>query len=133
MQVGRALAALSLLADAVEPSGALVFAALDQAASEMNSETERHDPLASYHVERIFEALRRRSDVDTTDLARREFTWFPLLAGPGRQQRDLALFEIMARDPADFVALPQIVFKPASSERQEVDDTVRLDGGPPIT
>jgi len=121
LEVGRALAALSLLDDATEPSAVLVFTALDQAVAEANSSSGLDDSLTTYHVERVFEALRKRTDVDRTELARREFAWFPLLAGPGRPQRDLALFEIMARDPTDFVAFLKMVFRAKSAEHETAE------------
>ena len=119
LEVGRAMAALSLLDDATEPSTVLVFTALDQAVAEANSNAGLSDPLVTYHVERIFDALRKRTDVDRTELARREFAWFPLLAGPGRPRRDLALFDIMARDPTDFVAFLKTVFRAKSTEHED--------------
>ena len=124
IQVGRASASLTLLENAEAPSPALVFETLDRTVSELNSGAMENSSMFAHYVERVFDRLRARVDVDKKELARREFAFLPLLTGPGRPRRDLAIFNLMASDPTDFIAFLAIVYRSSSApadDDQEVD------------
>ena len=125
LRVGRASAALIMLDEAGQFDPGLAFHALDRTLAELASGAAADYSMLAYHAERVFDVLRARAEVDRVDLARREYAWLPLLAGPGQPRRNLALFELIATNPADFVAFLRIVFRAASASppvEGEVDD-----------
>jgi hypothetical protein len=125
LQAGRAAAALLAQERCLPTSSNLTFKVLDAAISELNTLGGAVDPSFIYAVERIFERLRARADVDRADIARREFAYLPLLTSAGKPKQPLVLFDAMARNPEFFVSLVNSVFFPASGERPELNEMLR--------
>ena len=122
LDVGRPYEALITLVAARGPSASLVFEALDELLGVLNAGPVGDDTMVHYHIEQACDALRARADVNRYELARREFSYLPLLTGPGRHNQDLALFGIMARDPTLFVESLKLVFRASSQEPDAVGE-----------
>lgn len=124
LEAGRPAAAVTMLDQArntVPP--ALAFEALDAMVAALNAGGGRDAEalMVPHRLERLFEALGERADVDPVELARRELTWLPVLVPAGRSARPLALFGLLAREPALFSSLVEAVFRPASAPVTSVD------------
>lgn len=119
VQAGQAVAALLAAERAAGLSSDLVLAALDAAIPEINEASERLSGSVLYSIERVFEGLLKRPDVNRRELAKREFAYLPVLSQGGRSRKPLALFEAMATDASLFVSLLTLVFHPASGEHVE--------------
>jgi hypothetical protein len=115
LEVGKPMSALSAISDGKHLDPSLTFDILDQAARALNEDYSDSIAMTQRSVERIFKTLRSQQDVDINSLARREFTYLPLLAGPGRRHQNLALFDIMASDPTNFVEAIKLAFRPESA------------------
>jgi hypothetical protein len=125
LEVGRAIPALLAQERSLPTSADLTFEALDGAITEINAFSESIGGSFLYAVERIFERLRARADVDRADIARREFAYLPLLTSAGKAKQRLVLFETMAGKPELFVSLISTVFFPASGERPQPSEALR--------
>lgn len=94
---------------------------LDQALEELNEgKTSRVVGDVSYWIEKLFDMLRGRNDVDKASLARREYKYLPLLTRHF-EKKDLTLHEFLATDPDFFVEVLCDLYKPAS-RNQENDE-----------
>jgi hypothetical protein len=119
LKAGRAAAALVVIKNAKAVPADLAFAALDAAVAEINAAEGAIGGSFLYTVERVFEGLADRGDVDPEALATREFAYLPVLTGTGRKKKPLALFRLIAGNPGLFASLISAVFFPAFGERAE--------------
>ena len=115
LAVGRSLVGLACLwndTDRLAPD--LVFAMLDGSLAELSASTLNSN--LAYEIEIVFDKLASRTDVDPSELARREYAYLWLLKHRGRT---LTLHSIMAKDPRLFVSVLCDVFKPESGDESE--------------
>lgn len=70
----------------------------------------------------IFDWLRSQPDVEVEALARREFALLPILTNHGMDGVELSLHQLMRVQPAFFVDAICLVYKPANSEREPIED-----------
>jgi hypothetical protein len=120
LKAGRALAAVQALGDATKAlSGELVFRILDVAVTEIAEAQSQIDTNLAFEIGQIFDNLAARDDISETDLARREYTYLPLLE---HRSNTLTLHRLMLKDPEFFVAVLCDVFKPGSGEMEEPTD-----------
>jgi hypothetical protein len=117
LRVDRALAALQALAEATStlPSE-LVFQMLDGAIEEIAAREGALVGNLGYEIGLVFDHLAARTDISQTDLARREYSYLPLLK---HRVSTLALHRLMSKDPVFFVSVLCDVFKPASGDTEE--------------
>jgi hypothetical protein len=66
----------------------------------------------------LFDLLRGRSGVDLAELARREYAYLPLLTR-SFEKRELALHNILSREPRFFVDVICDLYKPHSAEQEK--------------
>jgi hypothetical protein len=125
LQVGRAIVALLAQESGLPISPVLTLKALDEAIPEINAAGDSVGPSLVYAVEQVFERLRARPDVDSAEVAKREFAYLSVLTSAGKPKQRLVLFETMALDPELFVSLIVTVFFPASGERSEPNEALR--------
>jgi hypothetical protein len=126
ISVGRALDAIGLSDDcSKELESALLLKILDKALLEIDSSSRSLQGL-DYHIEQILSTLKIRNDISRTEVARREYSYLPLLVHYG-ERKDLVLHEILASDPSFFVEVLCDVYKPASGKPEEnLDENRRL-------
>lgn len=126
ISVGRALDAIGLADDcSKELESDLLLDVLDKALLEINSSSKPFQGI-DYHVEQILTTLKSRTDISRAEVARREYSYLPLLVSYG-ECKDLVLHEILASDPSFFVEVLCDVYKPASGEPEEsLDENRRL-------
>lgn len=118
ISVGRALEAIGLSDDcSKELESVLLLNVLDNALLEIDSSAK---PLQGidYHIEQILTMLKSRTDISREDVARREYSYLPLLVRYG-VRKDLVLHDIFASDPNFFVEVLCDVYKPATGEPEE--------------
>jgi len=119
---GRALDALAAFGEEdIRLPAPVVFRVLDAAMNELRVEAaQRRAEDVGYWVGQIFESLGERSDVDETEVARREYAWLPALQDQGGPR---VLDRILARDAALFVEVLADVFR-AEDADPEMEPTV---------
>jgi hypothetical protein len=125
LAVGRPYQALTTLAEDARPEATLVFQALDDTLSALNTGPLDDPTMLSFHLEKVFDGLRGRDDVNLSDLAKREFAYLPLLSRAREGYGDLAIFHLMAADPTMFVDTVKVVFRGASEEPRELTQAER--------
>ena len=74
-----------------------------------------------WDVQQFFAELERRPDATLTDIASREYRYFPLLKGefPSDRNSPLAIERYMSENPAFYVQILCDVFRPASERGQD--------------
>ena len=117
MQHDRLLAAIDLLASYADPNTTrvsvdLALAALDALVNLPAAHQESHR-LSDYELERLLDYARVAPDVDEDRLARLEWA---LLPARGHRPSSPALERRLARDPAFFVEIISICYKPKDGE-----------------
>lgn len=113
--VGRAVAALETFA--LRRSNLqvpLIFALLDAALPELASGAIRPSGNFGFELESIFDELEKREDVDRAEIARREYSYLPLL---DHHDRKLVLHAFLAQEPKLFVDILSDVYKSASDPK----------------
>lgn len=116
LDAGRAGDALDVLHECVDRLPIeLVFQLLDAAIEELGSGT-KPTGMFLHHVTEIFDAITKRPDVPTIEIAKREYAYLPLFS---RREKTLTLHKLMAEDPEFFVSVLCDVFKPRSGEPNE--------------
>jgi hypothetical protein len=117
MSFGRASAAIEALHMRIgELPVSLMFKLLDALIPELNRGKTVVHTMLIYHLENIFESLRKRDDAGDDDMARREYAYLPLLE---HRNKPLILHRIMAQSPELYVSVVCDVFKSASGEQEE--------------
>lgn len=76
--------------------------------------------LDGYYVEELFKQLRARNDVPRTELARWEYSYFPLLE---YRDAELVIFDLMANDPEFYVSILSDVFVEDGTNPDEQETT----------
>jgi hypothetical protein len=117
---GRAvdiLAFASHYAGGLKPS--LLFRLLDQALDELNKGKKPFSNFG-YHIEKVFDKLRAREDVDESELARKEYLYLPLLT-TSFEAKDLTLHKIIAKDPKFFIDVICDLYKGKSGPTKELE------------
>lgn len=66
----------------------------------------------------VFDWLRKQSDVEVQDLARREYALLPLLTSHGIDESDLSLHQLLREQPEFFAEVVCDLYKPATGERE---------------
>ena len=116
----HALATLSDNGSITDPI--LAFRTLEDLPRRLNAGEVDDGGMLGYRVERLFSALRALPDVDRAALARLEFTYLPILTGPGQKGQPLVLFNIMAEEPSNFVEAIKLVFRAKGVETGVVQE-----------
>jgi hypothetical protein len=121
LAVGRSLTGLACLWDDTDRLPVnLVFALLDASLAELSASTLNSN--LAYEIEIVFDKLAARTDVDSSELARREYAYLWLLK---HRRRTLTLHSIMATDPRLFVSVLCDVFRPASGNESEPSEETK--------
>lgn len=92
---------------------------LDQVLKEINQ--GKFSPASSsmnYWIEKLFDILRDRGDVDKYELAKREYAFLPILAWRF-DKKDLILHQLLATNAGLFITIICDLYKPSSSEQEE--------------
>lgn len=119
MWAGRALDAIDLVQrrfDAFE--SAEVLRVLDQCLQELNEGkmSKRHDAFS--WIDRTFDLLLDRGDLDDGELARREYAFLPLLTR-AHSKKNLTLHKLLSTEPKFFSDVICDLYKPASRNRED--------------
>lgn len=93
-------------------------------AQPLNAEKVKSLGSISHDLQRVFEWLRKQAGVDVESIARREYALLPLLTNHGIERGDLALHELLRRQPEFFADVVCDLYKPASAERDLPDTDV---------
>lgn len=121
--VGRYVAAIqALYRQAAKVPVPLLFELLDGAIPEINQQKEVGSNMVAHYVEKIFEALETRADVDAEEIARREYAYLPIFA---RRDKPLILHRLLMQNPEFYVSVIKDVFKPASGDMPEQTEESR--------
>lgn len=122
LSVGRVSTAIALMndtrsdSDRLEPSTVLELLEL----CIKTPSTEKADQLDGYHVQELLAVLQQTEDVDETRLGTLEWNLLPFL---GRHtQLPITLHKLMAREPAFFVQLLCILYKPDTTDDPATPD-----------
>jgi hypothetical protein len=91
---------------------------LDGVIPQLNARAATPDTMIAFYVEKLLEALDRRSDVSDEQAAIREFQFLPLLEHGGRKLR---IYGLMASDPGFFHAILRNVYLSKNEQKIEVD------------
>ncbi|HEY3570141.1 MAG TPA: hypothetical protein VGP73_19570 [Thermoanaerobaculia bacterium] len=111
-EAGRAIDAIDALHSRVNDLPAdLVFLLLDQALREIHLSPNKYQ--GHHWIDRVFEYLSDRDDIDMLELARREYTWLPLLDRRGKR---LILHRLLGESPEFFVTILRDVYKARSAK-----------------
>lgn len=117
LAVGRPDAALTLIHRfANQLPFELVLDVLDAELRNLASRAETIHNMTVHYVTETFQKLRKRTDVDRLEIAKREYGYLPLL---DHADENLTLHELMIEDPGFYVSVICDVFKPASGEPRE--------------
>jgi hypothetical protein len=129
ISVGRAVTALDVsYVHASRLSLDVLWKLLDATLEEISAGTAQPTNMLVYHVGEILDALAKRNDVATLDIAKREYAYLPLLR---HREGSLVLHRLMMEDPSFYVSILSDVFKPASGEPREptVERKARAEAG----
>ncbi|MCX6234451.1 MAG: hypothetical protein NT175_06955 [Bacteroidetes bacterium] len=74
--------------------------------------TEEHVLLDSYQVNRLFETLDKRNDIDPSILIQLEWIFLPLLTSYDNNRKPKRLHEELSRNPAFFMEVLKWIYKP---------------------
>jgi hypothetical protein len=117
LKAGRALAAVQALGKATNAlPGELVFRMLDEAIVEIARADATLDGNLAHEIGQVFDNLAAREDISQLDLAKREYSYLPVLK---HRNSTLALHRLMAKDGAFFVSVLCDVFRPTSGDDGE--------------
>lgn len=117
ISVGRVTEAVGAITDyTARLPPAFLLQLLDACEEEIANAQATPDSTFLHSLEETFEVLRKRSDVDVAELARREYHFLPLLTF---RDQNLLLHKLMAEEPALFVSILCDVFKPRGEARGE--------------
>jgi hypothetical protein len=122
--VGRDIEALSWvhwrIKDVPSP---LLEDLLAKGASQVGDALERLGNMLSYYIGLTLKELRTRSDVEKVQIAKLEYTYFPLLR---YEQDPLTIYDLLASDPEMFVDVLSHVFRGKSAPvDQDITDEMR--------
>src|SRR3989344_1170936 len=87
-----------------------------------NAEKMRLLGSIQHDLQSVFSWLRKQPEVGVEALARREYALLPLLTEYGIERSDLALHELLRKQPDFFAEVVCDLYKPASSERDIPDE-----------
>jgi hypothetical protein len=119
LRYGRAVEAIESSLDRLKDVPTkLAFRMLDGVVPELNARAAAADTMTTFYVEKLLDALDRRSDVSDQQLAIREYPLLPLLEHSGRALR---IYRLMAVDPGFYHSILRNVFLGKNEEKQEVD------------
>lgn len=90
----------------------LLLALLQESVKQINNAEVRNTTMLSYHLDAVFRELDSRSDVNPEEIARLEYSYFPLLEDG---KRSLSIHEFLAKEPYFFVELLSHAFRKESS------------------
>ena len=120
---------LELFTRIKEIESRLLLATLDQFDQRIGEEPKLIEAQnLDFYLQQVFNALRERDDIASTDIAIREYRYLPLLTAGRAYSRDsgaLELDKIMAKSPEFYVQILSDVFGPASERGQEKEVTER--------
>lgn len=123
LEVGRPIAAIdALYRQVANVSTPLLLTLLDNAISEINQRKDVANNMLGYNVEKIFESLESRNDVDAEKLAQLEYVYLPLLDRP---KKPLTLHRLLMKNAELYVSVIKDVFKPASGKERESSEESR--------
>jgi hypothetical protein len=119
LRYGRAIEALESSFNRIEevPSK-LILRILNGIIPQINSQGMATNGMVNFYLEKAFEALDRRSDVNEHDIAHYEYKFFPFLEHGSRNFR---IFDIMAKDPKLFHFFLRNVYLGQNEQKKEID------------
>lgn len=114
LRSGRPLAAISAVNNRLaELPTATLFQLLDEAINEINAIGQTSSANFEYSIEVVFDELQKRSGIDPSDIATREFEYLPIFR---HSNRGLVLHRLMIEQPQFFVDAMSMAFRPEGSE-----------------
>lgn len=100
------------------PSGLLMLV-LESAATIQASEKGRFD----FHVEKLLEKVAGRDDISRAQKIKLEWLYLPVLAGNRTRVEPINLHQELEKNPAFFVEVLTLLYKPKTRQIQELADT----------
>ena len=117
LRVGRATAVLTALHSRIdEVAPETIFAILDAAVSELNQNPKAVNSMFTYHLEQAIKSLYGRENVSPLEIAKREYTYLPLLE---HQATSLTLHKLLVEQPELYISVICDIFRPASGQASE--------------
>ncbi len=92
---------------------------LASAISEINEATDAGATMSVYYIEKVFEELDTRPDIEDEELARLEFAYLPCFS---HSERPLRLHRLMVQNANAYMDVISRVFMPASDEPKELSE-----------
>lgn len=93
----------------------------------IKNEPEPNVHLESYNVEHIFEELEKRGGVDDATMIPLEWMYMPILGNSYGDTKTPRLSKAMANDPAFFMEVLSLLYKPDVGEEKEETEESKLD------
>ena len=94
----------------------LIIELLQKAATEKSTEDFR---VPSYHIERLFKALDKSTDIKEEKIVRLEWLYLPILAGVGSRRPPKILHKELSNNPEFFAEVIKYAHKPRNEDRKE--------------
>lgn len=115
IQFGRSLTALELVQRHIsEMPTVLILRALDA-----GTNSKENKVVPSYEIEQIFSELDKKKDIDRSNLAQLEWRYLSILTRNYSSRKPEILYEKLANDPAFFVQVLKMLYKPNLEAEQE--------------
>jgi hypothetical protein len=89
---------------------------LDAAVSELNQNPKAVNSMFTYHLEQAIKSLYGRENVSPLEIAKREYTYLPLLE---HQATSLTLHKLLVEQPELYISVICDIFRPASGQASE--------------
>ena len=125
VRYGRAIQAIQSSMNRLgEVPSKLILRLLDALIPQINAKQAMPDTMMSFYVEKMLEALDKRSDVAVEAIATWEYQFFPLLEYGNRHFR---IYELLANEPGAYFSLIRKVFRSKSEEEVEPDERMVAD------
>lgn len=122
IKANRAVDAIEgLSARAQDLSGDLIFRLLDSAALEINQSSPKLKEVFPYCLEKLFERLEGIEELSKVDIAKREYTYLPML---NYREENLTLHQLMAEDPNIYIDLICDTFREANNNERKNDISI---------
>lgn len=109
---GRALDAIQTsVRQLSELPSQLIIQLLDVAVPQINA--NGINTMTAYYIEKVFEELERRTDIDLTVVAAKEFAYLPFFSD---SKKDLTLHRLMVKNPETYMSVICAVFFPNNTQ-----------------
>ena len=115
---GRALDAIQVVhRNLNEVKSQLILRLLDAAIAQINALGDGNHTMVIYYIEKVFEELEKRTDIDLQEIAKREFAYLPFFS---HSKKTLTLHRLMVESPSTYMSAICAVFEPEDAEVRDV-------------